>query len=93
MKLSRWFLGFPVVEADPPRQALRVSRYLEEVELTSEEGTVRVPKHHVRFSIWNEDRCIAAVSLPEDEAAELAEFLLSRGKLAEPPASERPARA
>ena len=92
MKVSRWFLGFPVVESDPPRQALRVSRYVEEVELSSTEGTVRVPNHHVRFSIWNEDRCIAAVSVPEDDAAELAQFLLSERKLSEPPASGRPAR-
>jgi hypothetical protein len=44
------------------RRALRVSRYL--------------PERRVRFSVWNETGTAqAAVSLDEDEAARLAEFL------------------
>jgi hypothetical protein len=31
----------------------------------------------VRFSIWVEDTAVAALSLPDDEAASLGEFLLA----------------
>jgi hypothetical protein len=44
------------------RNALRVSRY--------------IPEHRVRFSIWDENGTArAAVSLDDDEAARLAEFV------------------
>ena len=76
-KESEWFLGIPVVPDDPPRSALRVSRYLEEFEATTPEGSVRVPSHHVRFSTWVDDRVVAAVSLADDEARRAAEFLLA----------------
>ena len=47
------------------RRALRVSRYL--------------PEHRVRFSVWDETGTArAAVSLDEDEAARLGEFVASR---------------
>src|SRR3954463_3069613 len=74
-KVSRWFLSIPVAPDAPASAALRVSRYLEEVEITTSDGTVRVPSHHVRFSIWVNDRAVAASSVPEDEADRLAEFL------------------
>jgi hypothetical protein len=74
-KVSRWFLSIPVAPDDPASAALRVSRYLEEVEITTSDGSVRVPSHHVRFSIWINDRAVAAISVPEDEADRLAEFL------------------
>src|SRR5205807_5818483 len=74
-KVSRWFLTIPVSPDDPPSAALRVSRYVEEIEITTSDGSVRVPSHHVRFSIWVGDRAIAAVSVPDDEADRLAEFL------------------
>jgi hypothetical protein len=74
-KVSQWFLGIPVVAEDPPNGALRVSRYLEEIEVSAPEGSVRVPAHHVRFSIWHGDRAVAAVSIPEHEAEELARFI------------------
>ena len=52
---------FPAVE-DEAGRALRVSRYLHE--------------GHVRFSVWDESgRAQAAVSIPEDEAERLADFL------------------
>jgi len=76
-KVSRWFFTLPVAPEDPPHAALRVSRYLEEIELRSPEGSVRVPSNHVRFSVWIEDRAVCAVSIPDDEAEELAEFLLT----------------
>ena len=74
-KVSRWFLSIPVAPDDPPSAALRVSRYLEEVEITTADGSVRVPSHHVRFSIWVNDRAVAAISIPDDEADRLSEFL------------------
>lgn len=52
---------------DDARRALRVSRYL--------------PERRVRFSVWNESGSAqAAISLDEEEAARLAEYLV------EPPA-------
>jgi hypothetical protein len=62
---------------DPPGGALRVTRYLDEFEMETAEGSVRVPSHHVRFSIWADDRALCALSIPDDEAGELAEFLLA----------------
>jgi hypothetical protein len=76
-KISEWFRAIPVVPMDPEIAALRVSRYLEEIEIESEGQSVRVPSHHVRFSIWVSDRALAAISLPDDEAAKLGEFLRS----------------
>jgi hypothetical protein len=76
-KVSRWFPSIPVGPLDPPIGALRVTRYLEEFEMETAEGSVRVPNHHVRFSIWADDRALCALSIPDDEARELAEFLLA----------------
>lgn len=76
-KISRWYLGIPVAPADPPHSALRVTRYLEEIEIRSAEGSVRIPSQHVRFSVWDGDRATAAVSIPDAEAEELARFLLA----------------
>ena len=76
-KVSRWFRTIPVHPVDDPAAMLRVSRYLEEFEMASPEGTVRIPSHHVRFSIWSEDRTLHAVSIPDDEARALAEFLMT----------------
>ena len=74
-KMTRWFRGIPVISSDAPDTALRVSRYLEEFEMEAPEGSVRVPSHHVRFSVWVEDRAVCAVSIPDDEAEALAGFL------------------
>jgi hypothetical protein len=74
-KVSEWFRAIPVVPEDPEPAALRVSRYLEEIEIESGGRSVRVPSHHVRFSIWVLDRALAAISLPDDEAGKLSEFL------------------
>ncbi|MCA1727368.1 MAG: hypothetical protein LC722_06890 [Actinobacteria bacterium] len=73
--MTRWFWGMPVVPSDPPQAALRVSRYLESVEVSTADGSARIPSQHVRFSIWHEDRAVCAVSIPDDEAASLASFL------------------
>jgi hypothetical protein len=49
---------------DDSRRALRVSRYL--------------PEERVRFSVWDETgQARAALSLDEDEAARVAEFIAS----------------
>jgi hypothetical protein len=47
-------------------KALRVSRYLHD----------DLEERHVRFSIWNNARVDAAVSLEDDEAERLGRFLL-----------------
>jgi hypothetical protein len=76
-KVSRWFLGIPVGAEDPPSAALRVSRYLEEIVIEAPEGTTAIPSRHVRFSVWVDDTAVAAVSLPDDEATAVADFLLA----------------
>jgi hypothetical protein len=73
--VSRWFWSFPVAPGDPEVAALRVTRYLEEYEIETADGSVCVPNHHVRFSIWIDDRAVCALSISDDEAAELAAFL------------------
>jgi hypothetical protein len=39
------------------------------------EGSVRIPSGHVRFSIWIEDEAVAAVSVADHQAEELAAYL------------------
>jgi hypothetical protein len=74
-KVSRWFWAVPVAPQDDPNTALRISRYLQEYEIESAEGSVRIPSHHVRISIWVRDQAVAALSLPDGEARALADFL------------------
>ena len=50
-KVSQLFRGIPVHPDDDPNGVLRVSRYLEEFAIETQEGAVRVPSHHVRFSV------------------------------------------
>jgi zinc-ribbon domain len=76
-KVTQMFLGIPTHPSDPPSPVLRVSHYLREIEMSSREGTVRVPGDHARFSIWPDDRPVCAMSLSEDESARLGRFLLS----------------
>ena len=76
-KVTNLFPGIPTHPDDAPAPVLRVSRYLEEFEFTSEEGSVLVPGHHARFSIWIVDRPVCAMSLPDEEAERLALFLLT----------------
>jgi hypothetical protein len=76
-KESRWFLALPVVPQDRAGTAIRVTRYLEEFDWSTEEGTVRVPAHHVRFSIWISDEVQAAASISADDARALAQLLLA----------------
>ena len=54
-------------------RALRVSRYLHD----------DLDERHVRFSIWDDARVQAAVSLEDDEAERLACFLLDSAPAAQ----------
>jgi hypothetical protein len=74
--VSQWFEAMPVAPTDPVRSFVRVSCYLEEIEVESEGASVRIPSHHVRFSIWVDDQATCAASLPDDEARALARFVL-----------------
>jgi hypothetical protein len=69
IKLTEFFTGHRRIEADSHR-ALRISRYLGE----------DTEERHVRFSVWSEPapgrtKVEAAVSLDEDEAGRVAQFL------------------
>jgi hypothetical protein len=83
-KVSRWFRSLPILPQDQPETMLRVSRYFEEVDVSTPDGSVRVPAHHVRISIWSGDHALAALSIPDDEARELATFLAAAVAEADP---------
>jgi hypothetical protein len=68
-----------------------VSCYLEEFEIESGGQTVRVPRDHVRFSVWIDDQAVCAVSVPNDEAERLIDFLQAWLPSADAPADEAPA--
>ena len=87
-KVSRWFPALPLGPDDPHDGALRVTRYVEEVTIETPEGSVEVPSHHVRFSIWSGDHARASISIPDHEADELASFLSA---LIQPSEREAPA--
>src|ERR1051325_4661511 len=53
-KVTQWFWTIPVTPEDPGQAALRVSCYLEEFEIESEGSSVRIPRDHVRFSVWGD---------------------------------------
>jgi hypothetical protein len=74
-KAVRFFAGIKVSDGDPEGAFLRVSSYRRDQVIESPEGSVTIPGHHVRFSIWigEEARCV--VSIPETEARELVRFL------------------
>jgi hypothetical protein len=75
-KETRWYLGYPVAGMDESPADLRVSRYDHEIDLITDEGSVKIPAHHVRFSIWRHDSAVATVSISEDDAASLSSFLI-----------------
>jgi hypothetical protein len=80
-KVTQLFLGIPAHGDDPADPVLRVSWYLDEHVFAAPEGDVTVPGHHVRFSIWFVDRPVCAMSLPEEEAIRLADFLAEAARL------------
>ena len=75
-KKTRFFAGTKVSDKDPEGSFLRVSCYLEEQTFDTPEGSVTIPGHHVRFSMWNDSEARCVLSLPETEARALAEFIL-----------------
>lgn len=74
-KITQLFAGIPTHPADPPDVILRVSRYVEDVTFEAEEGSVVIPGRHARLSVWVGDRPECAISLSDDEASRLAEFI------------------
>lgn len=74
-KTTRWFAGMKVGEGDLEGAYLRVSCYREDQVFQAPEGEVRIPGHHVRFSVWIDKEARCVVSIPETEAHELARFL------------------
>jgi hypothetical protein len=74
-KRARLFAGVKVGEGDPESAYLRVSYYRRDQTIEAPEGSVTIPGHHVRFSMWvgSEARCV--VSIPEGEARELSRFI------------------
>lgn len=74
-KKTRFFAGVKVGEGDADHAYLRVSCYLKEQLFESPEGSVTIPGHHVRFSVWVGDEARCVLSLPETEAAALAGFI------------------
>ena len=76
-KQARFFAGVKVGDSDPDNAYLRVSCYRKEQVFVTEDGSVTIPGHHVRFSVWVADRAQCVLSLPETEAAELASFIRS----------------
>lgn len=86
-KQTSLFLGIPTHPDDAPEPVLRVSRYRDDVEIETVDGSVVVPGHHVRFSIWVVDRPVCAMSLSDDEAERLAQFLQGSLRLGSPTAA------
>lgn len=76
-KSTRFFPGVKLQEADLESGFLRVSCYREDQIFESDEGSVTIPGHHVRFSIWDGAQARCALSVPESEARDLATFITS----------------
>ncbi|MDQ3956485.1 MAG: hypothetical protein M3285_13155 [Actinomycetota bacterium] len=74
-KRVNYFAGIKVSDGDPEQAFLRVSCYLKEQTFSSPEGSVTIPGHHVRFSVWIDSEARCVMSLPEAEARELARFI------------------
>jgi hypothetical protein len=74
-KRARFFAGVKVSDDDPEGAYLRVSCYLKEQVISTADGSVSIPGHHVRFSVWVGDAAQCVLSIPEGEARELARFI------------------
>ena len=68
-------MGLPDAIDKESDSVLRASRYRREHEFVAPEGTVHLHDQHVRLSIWVVDRPVCAISLSDEEARRLAEFL------------------
>jgi hypothetical protein len=74
-KVTRLFRSIPVGPEDDPEAMLRVTRYVDEVQIQTDDGSVVIPNHHVRLSIWHGDKASSVISIPDSEAEELSRFL------------------
>lgn len=82
-KSFRFFPGVKVSQGDPDVGFLRVSCYRKDQTFTTGEGSVTIPGHHVRFSVWDGEEAKCVISVPETEARALAGYLLQElGSLA-----------
>jgi hypothetical protein len=71
------FAGIKISDKDLDPGFLRVSCYLKEQRFDAPEGSVLIPGHHVRFSIWDGERARCVLSIPETEARAMADFIQS----------------
>jgi hypothetical protein len=74
-KVTQLFMGLPDAAGHESDSVLRASRYRQEHEFVAPEGAVHIHDQHVRLSIWVVDRPVCAISLSDEEAGRLAEFL------------------
>lgn len=89
-KRVRFFAGVKVSDGDPEGAFLRVSCYLKDQLFESPEGSVTIPGHHVRFSVWVGEEARSVISIPEAEAQELAQFISDElGRLNDPLVTEK----
>lgn len=77
-KVARFFAGIKVGNDDPESGYLKVSCYRKDHRIDSDEGSVRMDANHVRVSMWVGDEARCVMSLPESEAREMANFVLSQ---------------
>lgn len=77
-KITDYFAGVQTHSTDRPDAVLRVSRYLRDMEVSTEEGIMLVPGHHARLSMWFSELSACAMSLADAEAERLARFLTAR---------------
>ena len=74
-KSTSLFAGVRVAPGDPANAYLRVSSYRQHQVFETPEGSVSLPGHHVRFSVWAGDEARCVISISESEAQELLRFL------------------
>jgi len=74
-KRTQWFAGVKVAPGDPENAYLRVSHYSKRQRFEAAEGSVTIPGHHVRVSVWVGDEARCAMSISETEGRALASFL------------------
>src|SRR5687768_7875862 len=74
-KRTQWFAGVKVAPGDSENAYLRVSHYSKRQRFEAPEGSVTIPGHHLRFSVWVGDEARCVISISETEGRALASFL------------------
>ena len=74
-KRTQWFAGVKVAPGDSENAYLRVSHYSKRQRFEAPEGSVTIPGHHVRVSVWVGDEARCVISISETEGRALASFL------------------